>query len=87
MIRNMRLIESILFYVRQNPEEYTSLEALENECSEDYTDSEVRSHLQLCCDAGFLRMDGPTGGGIEYRLTWKGHHATESPGTTIYGKD
>ena len=85
MRRNLNLIENILAIVRNNQEEYSSLNELVNECSEDYTEAEVQQHLPLCCDAGFLIMDDP--GRIAYRLTWKGHQAAESPATMIYGKN
>ena len=53
MRRNLDLIEVILAVVRGYQEEYPSLNELVDICSEEYTEAEVRQHLNLCCDAGF----------------------------------
>ena len=82
MTRDLNLIEKILTLVKNNQEEHVPQIELVDGCGEDYTVIEVHHHLLLCLDAGFIATDGS---GLACRLTWKGHLATESPHTMIYG--
>ena len=73
MKRDMVLIKQILKYVEKNG--YREDKGLFAPDIPGFTDQQVKYHIMLCAQAGFVQIDGA--GLLDY-LTWLGHNKLES---------